>query len=212
MKCKNGWLYAVILTFIFSLAVSGASPSYRLMEIRQDKTGKSVTLVSKIPRLSGLKDSGEQAKRNTEFQEESQKALIWTQMYRAKAGTETASSEQHYTVSFANDACLSLVFQTDFHASGSSAHFKQGHTIRLSDAKSLSFSDLFASESRYLQTVEQMVQQALGDPTFHLTPRQSYYLTDQAVVVLVGSVSEFSQREIPLEKDRLKGLLKPEFC
>ncbi len=169
MKRNYGWLCAVVLTLVLSIAVAGASPPYRLMEIHEEKAGKSVTLVSKIPRLSGLKDSGEQAKRNTEFREESQKALVWTQMYRAKTGSETASSEQHYEVSFSSSACLSLVFQTNFSASGSSAQIKQGRTICLSDAKSLSFSDLFDSESGYRQAVENMVRQALGDPSFHLS-------------------------------------------
>ena len=111
LKRRYGWLYAIAFALILNLAVAGASRSYHLMEVRQDQTGKSVTLTSRIPRLSGLKDSSEQAKRNTEFQEESKKALVWTQMYRAKTGAQTASADQYYEVSFADENCLSIVFQ-----------------------------------------------------------------------------------------------------
>ena len=211
LKRRYGWLYAIAFALILNLAVAGASRSYHLMEVRQDQTGKSVTLTSRIPRLSGLKDSSEQAKRNIEFQEESKKALVWTQMYRAKTGAQTASADQYYEVSFADENCLSIVFQTNFSASGANAQWKQGHTIRLSDGKPLLFSDLFEQDSGYQRVVEKMIQQALQDPSFQLSPRQSYYLTQQDLVVLVGSVSNFSQKEVALARDQLQGYLKQEF-
>lgn len=204
----RGFFTAALLALALSIPLSAASPSYHLMEVRQDKTVKSVTLSSKIPRLSGLTDETGQAKRNAEFLEDSKKALVLAQIFRAKNGAENANASQGYQVSYAGESMISLIIQTDFSAANATASLKQGHTIRLSDAAALTFADLFKQDSGYQQAVESMIQQQLQDFDYRLNPRQSYYLTEDSIVVLIGSASSFSQQEIPLAKSELQDYFK----
>lgn len=211
LKQKRGFLAATLIALALSLPISAASPSYHLMEIRQDHTAKSVTLTSKIPRLSGLSDETEQAKRNVEFLEDSKKALVQAQVFCAKSGADTANAIQSYQVSYADETTLSIVLQTDFSAAGTQASLKQGHTIRLSDAKPLAFNDLFEADSNYQQAIVKLINQQFPDLDYYPNPRQPYYLTEDSVVLLIGSASSFSQQEIPLAKSELQDYFKQEW-
>ena len=209
LKRKAGLFLVFIFALSLSLMTVSAGAPYYLMEVREEQSDESVTLISKIPRLSGMDNEVEQAKRNAEFREESKRAMILSRMYQAKSGEQTVSANQDYLVSLSNQNYLSVVIQTEITGAHSSTHLKQGYTICLSDAKPLFFSDLFEQDSQYEQVVENRIREEIQDPDFQLCTRQPYYLTTDAVVVLVGSFSDFSQKEVVLPKEQLEGLLKP---